>query len=135
LLVQLPAAVFGLRWSAAGAVAANLPHEQYVLRVAIAIIGPLALLGARKYPGPVVALIAALGAVDFFVGDQTQGPPFIALGFAIVGAIVRGSRGWAWISVAAAWVITLIVAIAAGVSWHPGRVAGITLGILLVMGL
>ena len=45
---------------------------------------------------------AALTPADLFVPPDA-GPPFIALAFAIIGAVVRGARLWALISVGAAW--------------------------------
>ena len=35
-------------------------------------------------------------------------PPFIALAFAIIGAVVRGARLWALISVGIAWLIAIV---------------------------
>ena len=62
-------------------------------------------------------------------------PPYVALGFAIISAIVRGARIWAWVSVAGAWVATLSAALSIGVVWHPLRIAAVTLGILVVFGI
>jgi signal transduction histidine kinase len=61
-------------------------------------------------------------------------PPYVALAFAIVLAIVRGARAWAWISVAAAWIATLTVALVLGLDVSPPRIAAVTLGILIVLG-
>ncbi len=97
-------------------------------------IGPAALAFARRHPGPVVAVNAAATAAAMIFGGQDW-PPYIALGFAIVSAIVRGARMWAWISVGAAWLTTLVWVLAIGVTWHPLRIAGVTLGILIVFGI
>ncbi|HAM25404.1 MAG TPA: sensor histidine kinase [Microbacteriaceae bacterium] len=110
-------------------------RNQILLGLAIAIVGPLALIGARRFPGPVVAITAAAGSADLLLFSDSFHPPYIALAFAIVSAIVRGARMWAWISVAVAWVATLGVAIASGLSLSPPRIAAITLGILIVMGI
>jgi signal transduction histidine kinase len=110
------------------------PAENAVL-VGLAVVGPLALIAARRFPGPVVAVTALAGAADLFVSPH-GGPPYIALAFAIVGAIVRGARVWAWASVGACWIVGITVAIWAGLeAWTPGRIAGTTLGILIVFGL
>jgi len=101
----------------------------------LAIVGPLALIGARRFPGPVVAVVSIAAALDLFVNPH-GGPPYIALAFAIVSAIVRGARVWAWVSVAVCWLGSVAAAIALGrEDWTPGRIAGITLGILIVFGI
>ena len=56
------------------------------------------------------------------------------MGFAIVGAIVRGARVWAWVSVAVCWGVALLVSIVSGVQVSPGRIAAVTLGVLVLMG-
>ena len=106
----------------------------FVLSLVITLIGPLALIGARRWPGPVVAVAAAAAAADLLLFHEVNRPPYVALAFAIVSAIVRGARAWAWISVAAAWIGSVAISIIVGLDIQPGRVAGITLGILIVMG-
>jgi signal transduction histidine kinase len=108
-----------------------------LLDIVIALVGPLALIFARRFPGPVVAIVSAAAAADLLVGDIGNSPPYVALAFAIISAFARGARIWAWISVAAAWVTTLTVGLlfGAGDEWAPGRVAATTFGILIVMGL
>ncbi len=101
----------------------------------LTLVGPVALIFARRFPGPVVAICAAAGAADLMLFNDGDRPPYVALAFAIVSAIVRGARSWAWISVAAAWVLTLAISLVVGIDLQPGRVAGITLGILIVMGI
>ncbi|WP_309708872.1 sensor histidine kinase [Pseudolysinimonas sp.] len=101
----------------------------------LALVGPLALIGARRFPGPVVAVISLAGALDLFV-NANGGPPYVALAFAIVSAIVRGARVWAWASVGACWVATVGAAVMLGrEDWTPGRIASTTLGILIVFGI
>lgn len=110
-----------------------------VADIVIAFVGPIALIAARKYPGPVVAVVAAAASADFLVGDTGTSPPYIALAFAVVGALVRGARIWAWVSIAVAWVATLTLGLILGIGdngeWAPARIAGTTFGILLVMGI
>jgi len=74
------------------------PREAFWV-LGLAMLGPLALIAARRFPGPVVAVVAIASGLDLFVNHQ-GGPPYIALAFAIVSAIVRGARIWAWVSVA-----------------------------------
>jgi signal transduction histidine kinase len=103
--------------------------------LALAMVGPLSLIAARRFPGPVVAVVSLAGALDLFVNAH-GGPPYIALAFAIISAIVRGARVWAWASVGASWIATVGAAVALGrEEWTPGRIAGTTLGILIVFGI
>jgi signal transduction histidine kinase len=111
-----------------------LHPRELLFGVLVMAVGPLALVAARRFPGPVVAIVAAAAAVAMLFGDQNL-PPYVALGFAVVSAIVRGARIWAWISVAVAWVATLSFALSIGVAWHPLRIASVTLGILIVIGI
>ncbi len=108
--------------------------RQLLLSLGIALIGPLALIGARRFPGPVVAITAAAGATDIILFSDSDHPPYIALAFAIVSAIVRGARAWAWMSVAIAWVVALVLVIVTDVGLSPPRIAAITLGVLIVLG-
>ncbi len=104
------------------------------LVVGIALVGPLALVGARRFPGPVVAVVAGAALADLFLTPH-GGPPYFALAFAVVGAIVRGARVWAWVSVGVCWLVGIALAIWWPVAaWTPGRIAGTTLGILVVFG-
>ena len=128
-VIQVPFATWTVR-----ATPGLSPGEAASL-VALALVGPLALIGARRFPGPVVVVVALAGALDIFL-NGAGGPPYVALAFAIIGAIVRGARVWAWAAVGACWVATIVVALVLdNVHWPPGRVAGTTLGILIVFGI
>ncbi len=105
------------------------------LTVGLAALGPLALIAARRFPGPVVAVVAAAAVAELLFG-AVGGPPPLAFAFALAGAVARGARVWAWTSFAAGW------AIAFGVSlldppggWTSPRIVGTTLGLLLAIGL
>src|SRR3954451_17212766 len=79
-VAQVPAAFFIARFTGAG-------MQQTVVAVVLALGGPLALIAARRFPGPVVAVVAVLASVDLFVHPTLQdhgGPPYLALAFAIV---------------------------------------------------
>ena len=128
LLVQLSGALWALR-------PFERPTWQVMATVVLAILGPASLLLARKLPGPVVAFTSAAAAVDILLVEPSSGPPYIALAFAIGGAIVRGARIWAWVSVAVGWIATLVLAGVMGLALPPGRIAFTTLGILIVFGL
>lgn len=122
------------------AVAFLLAHERHLavggrgISLAMAVLGPLALIGARRFPGPVVAITAAAASVDLLVSPAGW-PPYVALGFAIILGVARGARTWAFSSVAAAWVSTFVGAILLGRPIAPGRIAALTLGVLLCMGI
>ncbi len=126
LALQVPVALF---W-----VVRNGPGDLTVLALVLSILGPLALLGARRFPGPVVLVVSILGSADFFIEDARMSPPFVALAFAIVGALIHEARVWAWLSVGIAWAATLGIGVFLGQDWHPARVAVTTLGILIVFG-
>jgi signal transduction histidine kinase len=79
-----------------GIAAANARHDPLALGLALlAFAASFVLLAARSHPGPTVVAIAVLCAPAIAV---TTGPPFSAvpLAFAIVTAVVRGARVWAW---------------------------------------
>jgi signal transduction histidine kinase len=127
-LVQVGFAGFTIR-------VGNFAPLEAVALLGLAMLGPLALIAARRFPGPVVTVVAIASGLDLFVNDRT-GPPYIALAFAIVSAIVRGARIWAWVSVGLVWVAAVGGAIVLGhENWTPGRIAGTTLGILIVFGI
>lgn len=128
LFVQVGAAFLSIRFG-------RLAPEQTAGVLALAFAGPLALIAARRLPGPVVAFVAVAAGLDLFV-DPHGGPPYIALAFAIVSAIVRGARIWAWVSVGACWIAGLVVGILLQrEDLTPGRIAATTLGILIVFGI
>lgn len=131
--IQVPAAIWIAR-GGPGPAPARLGLDDLVT-ILLAIVGPLLLLAARRFPGPVVAAIAVVAAVDIFIGGD-QGPPYIALAFAVVGAIVRGARLWAWISVGVCWIGSILLApVLDRTEWSPFRVVATTLGILIVFGI
>src|SRR5689334_7567947 len=78
--IQVPSAIFISRFT-------HLPPQQTALSVVIAVLGPLALIAARRLPGPVVAFTAVVASLDLFVNER-GGPPYVALAFAIVSAVV-----------------------------------------------
>lgn len=134
--LQVPAVFFSLRVGGGVVPSEAWGHpDQLLLEFIVVVIGPLALIGARRFPGPVVSIAAAAGVADFLLFRESSHPPYIALAFAIISAIVRGARIWAWISVASAWAIGLTVALVMGLDLAPQRIAAVTFGILLLMGI
>lgn len=127
LLVQVPITVLSvIRASDFGLSGSAL--------IALSIIGPVLLIGARRYPGPIVAVLALMGATDFLLGYSVVSPPYLALAFAIVIAISHGARTWTWISLIVVWEVTLLAALLAGIALEPTRIVVTTLGLLLVLG-
>ncbi len=91
VLVQLPG-VFIAAHFAAG-------DPWTLVAVLIAVSSSFLLLAGRTHPGAVVVAVAALCIPAIAL---TTGPPLAAvpLAFAVVGAVVRSARAWAWWTVA-----------------------------------
>lgn len=132
VILSFVAQVLGALWTIR---AGDQPPRVALLIVALALFGPLALIAARRFPGPVVAAVSLAGSIDLFINPH-GGPPYVALAFAIISAIVRGARVWAWVSVGLCWLATVGAAVMWELAeWTPGRIAGTTLGILIVFGI
>lgn len=127
VLVQVPAAVGIAVWQQVG-------WPTALWQVALAAAGPLALLGARRYPGPTVAVVAAAALADLLLSPDA-GPPYIALAFAIVLAVARGAVVWAAASVVVAWATAIALGAVIGLSWHPFRIAFTTLVLAACFGI
>ncbi len=134
LLVQVPASLFVWQGPRFAGRALEL-RPDLGPAFALALLGPLALIGARRFPGPVVAVVAAAAVTDVLLASGTPGPPYLALAFAIVGAIVRGARPWAWASVGGVWAGTLAAVLVREEDIAPGRAAFTTFGILAMLGI
>jgi hypothetical protein len=132
LIVQVPTSFFVVHNRYPEAIQLGTP--QFWLGLALALVGPLTLLAARRFPGPVVVIVTVAAGLDLFLVPPDESPIYISLGFAIISAVARGARVWAWVSVAAGWVISLTVSLFTSVTWSPARIALITLGILIVFG-
>ncbi|GAA1059676.1 sensor histidine kinase [Agromyces bracchium] len=117
-IVQVPAAIAIAVWM-------RLPLSVEVLSVGLALAGPLALLAARRAPGPTVAAVTALALADLLLPPDV-GPPYVALAFAIILAVARGALGWAVVSVVTGWVAAIVLAASLGPTWHPLRIAATT---------
>jgi signal transduction histidine kinase len=126
-LVQVPAAIGIAFWQHVGWPAG-------LLQVGLAAVGPLALLGARRYPGATVAVVAAAALADLLLTPDF-GPPYLALAFAIVLAVARGAVVWAVASVVVAWVAAIALGAVIGLSWHPFRIAFTTLVLAACFGI
>ncbi|MGN8027813.1 histidine kinase [Microbacterium sp. 22242] len=123
LLVQVPAAI----WIAAHNPRPDLQWRM-LLHLALALAGPLVLLAARRFPGPTVAVVTGLALLDVLT-TPVYGPPYLALAFAIIGAVVRGAAVWAAISVAVGWTSAILIGVGIGRIWHPGIIVAATVGL------
>ncbi|MGK3953107.1 sensor histidine kinase [Microbacterium sp. I2] len=121
LLVQVPGTIGASWWQ-------HVPLPAALTSIALAAASALALLAARRWPGPTIAVVAALVTVDLFV-PPVFGPPPVALAFAIIGAVVRGARIWALSAVGLAWLAAIIGAELTASQWHPVRIAVATLAL------
>lgn len=115
LLVQLPAAIAVAVWLRPA------PGE-LAIQLMLTAAGPLALLAARRYPGPTVAAVTALALADLLLTPDL-GPPYIALAFAIVLGVARGALVWTGVALGAGWVAGIVLGTLAGLDWHPFRIA------------
>ncbi|RXZ70131.1 sensor histidine kinase [Agromyces albus] len=127
LLVQVPAAIVIAAWTHAGWLAG-------ALHVVLAALGPIALLASVRFPGPTVAVVAAAALADLLIGPDL-GPPYVALVFAIVLAVARGAIVWAAVSVVIAWAAALSLGAVLGETWHPFRIALVTLALAASFGI
>lgn len=130
-LVQVPATIIVSVWSHA--------HPLWAaVSIVLAVAAAGALLGARRWPGPTVAVVSALTLAALLIPPDS-GPPFVAVAFAIIGAVARGARLWAIVSVGLAWTAAVVAAgfqdaagtTPASIPWHPFRIAVITLGLVV----
>ncbi len=127
-LVQVPPTLFIL-WRTGPYSAAET-----VVAALLVLASPLLLIGARRYPGPVVAAVTAVAVADLLLVPFV-GPPTIALGFAILSGIFRGARIWVYASVVSGWLVAVIGGSAIGLDWNPVRIAFVTAGLALLVAL
>ncbi|WP_368499168.1 sensor histidine kinase [Herbiconiux sp. A18JL235] len=133
-VVQVPAAL--LRWHARALVSSfDDDPVRFTARLVLAVAGPVALVFARRFPGPVVAVVVAAASGYVLVTSGDAAPPYVALPFAVIGAVVRGARIWAWISLGVGWVVTLAAGIALRVPWQPALVVAVSLALVLFVAI
>jgi signal transduction histidine kinase len=132
LIVQVPASL--VLWDRLGRTLDFRAPADLLVSLGIALVGPVALLFARRFPGPVVAVVAIAASADLLRAAGADGPPYISFAFAIGSAIVRDARLWAWVAIAVSWIGTIALSSFVGVPFQPWRIIGVTIGILLVVG-
>ncbi|UJP09149.1 sensor histidine kinase [Microbacterium sp. KUDC0406] len=128
-LIQVPAALW-MTVRAAHHGASGL----LILHLALAIAGPLALLAARRLPGPTVAVVTGFALLDVLT-TPVPGPPYVALAFAVVGAVARGAMVWAAISVGIGWAAALLIGTVIDRFWFPGAIVAVTVALALCFAL
>lgn len=126
LLVQVPASIYWL---------VRLGGTAAVVTLGLAVLGPLALLIVRRLPGPIVAIVSVAACADFLLATDRFSPPFVSLAFAIVIALSRGARIWAWVSIGLSWTAAIVTGILLGLDLRPGQIGTTTLGILITFGI
>jgi signal transduction histidine kinase len=72
--------------------------------IALLLVGPLALLARRRYPGLALAVTFAATAT-YVLADYPLGPVFLSLIITLVNAVLRGRRAVAWAVLAVGWVL------------------------------
>jgi signal transduction histidine kinase len=103
-----------------------------VVALVLAVLTSLALAVIRRYPRTVVVAIIAATSGEALLSPI--GPPFISVAFAVILAVRHGARAWAYIALAAAWMLVVFLGPLSGAPWAPRLVAPTTLGLLVVVG-
>jgi signal transduction histidine kinase len=103
-----------------------------VLALVLAVLTSFALVIIRRYPRTVVVAIIAATSAEALLSPI--GPPFISVAFAVILAVRHGARAWAYIALAAAWMLVVFLGPLSGAPWAPRLVAPTTLGLLVVVG-
>lgn len=103
---------------------------------ALLLVGPLALLVRRRYPGAVLAVVL-VATVAYFTLDYPYGPAFLAALVALGGAALRGHRLVAWVGAGAAYfalLLTRALPLPGGAApLSPAQAAGIAAWVLVVL--
>src|SRR4051812_43323408 len=73
-VVQVPSALFTWQGPRFDGHAVEL-RQDFGPALALALVGPIALIGARRFPGPVVAVVAAAAVADLLLASSKPGPP------------------------------------------------------------
>jgi signal transduction histidine kinase len=127
LLVQVPPTIaIGLWTETAPALVA--------LRTASAVLSALALLAVWRRPGPTVIVIAPLALALLFL-PPPFGPPPVALGIALVIALVRAAPVWALTTACGTWVLGVVLAELLRPSEAPQRIIAGTVMLAVCLGI
>lgn len=128
LVVQLAVATAQLSASSPA-----VPPGKAALALLVSVLGPAALIGARRFAGPVVVAVTVIAVVDALV-DPSVFSAYVAVLFAAALAVVRGAGVWAVASVTAGWVASFVGSGLLGIAWQPVPVVLLTAGLVISLG-
>jgi signal transduction histidine kinase len=98
-----------------------------------AVLGPVALIAARTFAGPVVVATSVVAVSDVLVDPSSFGS-VVAVLFAASLAVVRGAGTWAVASLSVGWVGAFVGAGLLGIRWEPVPVVLVTAGLVVSLG-
>ena len=128
LVVQL--AVVTAQLSAASP---PVPPAGVALALLLSVLGPAALIGARRFAGPAVVAVTVVAVADALV-DPAVFSAYVAVLFAAALAVVRGAGVWAVASVTVGWAASFVGAGLLGIAWEPVPVVLLTAGLVVSLG-
>ncbi len=127
LLVQVPPTLAVGVWT-------QTAPALIAVRTSAAVLSALALLAVWKRPGPTVIVIAPLALVLLFL-PPPFGPPPVALGIALVIALVRAAPVWALATACSTWVLGVVLAELLWPTGAPQRIIAGTVMLAVCLGL
>ncbi|MFE5775882.1 sensor histidine kinase [Brachybacterium sp. NPDC056505] len=127
LLVQVPPTLAVGVWT-------ETAPALIAVRTAAAVLSALALLAVWKRPGPTVIVIAPLALVLLFLPPPFGSPP-VALGIALVIALVRAAPVWALATACSTWVLGVVLAELLWPTGAPQRIIAGTVMLAVCLGL
>jgi signal transduction histidine kinase len=104
-----------------------------VLAYLFSVLGPAALIAARRFAGPAVVAVSVIAVADALV-DPSTFSSYISVLFAASLAVVRGAGVWAVASLATGWVATFAGTSLRGIRWEPVPVVLVTAGLVVALG-
>ena len=128
LVVQL--AVVTAQLSAASP---PVPPAGVAVALLLSVLGPAALIGARRFAGPAVVAVTVVAVADALV-DPAVFSAYVAVLFAAALAVVRGAGVWAVASVTVGWAASFVGAGLLGIAWEPVPVVLLTAGLVVSLG-
>jgi signal transduction histidine kinase len=111
----------------------SISPETAGLAYLFAVLGPCALIAARRFPGPAVVAVAVVSVADVLL-DPSIYAAYASVLFAVCLAVVRGAGVWAVASVVAGWIVAFVASGLAGVGWEPVPAVLLTTGIIVALG-
>jgi signal transduction histidine kinase len=103
------------------------------LALLLSVLGPAALIGARRFAGPVVVVVTVVAVADALV-DPSVFSAYVAVLFAAALAVVRGAGVWAVASVTVGWAVSFVGAGLLGIASEPVPVVLLTAGLVVSLG-